>query len=183
MFGPVPAQRAIAVAAVLALHLLLIWLLLQATSIVIAPPAILRELPITLWLMPTEKPKPPKAQEKEKKKEGVQPVPQSLAPPLAPPEGAPPASDYNGLRALGRYMNNCSAGKYEALSPRELAHCLGNQWNGPARGQAALRLGTEPDSVWKSQMDKKKKAVPPIEHQCPLGSKNDQLGLPCFFGN
>jgi len=183
MSGPVPAQRAIAIAAVLALHLLLIWLLLRATYVVIAPPPLLRELPITLWLAPAEKPKPPKPQEKEKKKEGVAPVPQSTAPLFAPPSGAPPATDYNGLRALGRYMNNCSAGNYEALSPRELAHCLGNQWNEPGRGQATLRLGNEPDSIWKRQMDKKKAPVAPMEHQCPLGSKNDQLGLPCFFGN
>ena len=182
MSGPVPAQRAIAIAAVLALHLLLIWLLLQATTIVISPPQILRELPITLWLAPAQKPKPPKPQEKEEKKEGGTAVGHAITAPLAPPEGAPPASDYNGLRALGRYMNNCSAGNYEALSRRELAHCLGNQWNQPGQGQAQLRLGKEPDSIWKRQMDKKKAPVPPIEHACPLGSKNDQLGLPCFFG-
>ena len=181
MSGPVPAHRAIAIAAVLALHLLLIWLLLRATYIAVAPPAFVRELPITIWLTPAEKPKPSRPAEK-KKKIGVASFPRSALPPNAPPAGAPPASDYNGLRALGRYLNNCSAGNYEALSPRELAHCLGNRWNGRAQDQAKLRLGEEPDSVWKRQMDKKMAPARPMEHQCPLGSKNDQLGLPCFFG-
>ena len=182
MSGPVPAQRAIAIAAVLALHLLLILFLLRATYVAVAPPPLLRELPITLWLAPAEKPKPPKPQEMEQKKQGETAVRHAITAPLSMPEGAPPPSDYNGLRALGRYMNNCSAGNYDALSRRELAHCLGNQWNEPGQGQARLRLGTEPDSVWKRQMDKRKAPVAPMEHECPLGSKNDQLGLPCFFG-
>ncbi|MBU6444306.1 MAG: hypothetical protein KGR48_10385 [Alphaproteobacteria bacterium] len=178
----VPPHRAVAIAAVLALHLLLIWLLLRATYVVITPPPLLRELPITLWLAPAEKPKPPKPQDKEKK-EGETAVPHAITAPLSPPEGAPPTSDYNGLRALGRYMNNCSAGHYEALSQRELAHCLGNQWNEPGQRQGRLRLGKESDSIWKRQMDKKRAPAAPMEHECPLGSKNDQLGLPCFFGN
>ena len=41
--------------------------------------------------------------------------------------GAPPGADYNGLRAFGRYLNNCSNLSYEDLSATELAHCLGNQ--------------------------------------------------------
>ena len=113
------------------------------------------------------------------------PFPAAPAGPAVPaPIGAPPAVNYNGLRDLGSYMNNCSAGNYGALSERELAHCIGDLWDQPGRGQATFRLPKEPDSVWKRQKEKEKAPAPPGEHECKQGSLNSNLGLPCFdFGH
>ena len=182
MPGQSPAQRAIAVAAVLLLHVVLIWLLLRATIVHIAPPAIFRALPITIWLQTAPKPKPPEPNPQEKEeKEGPAPVERAIGPPLSAPAGVPPSEEYNGLRALGRYLNNCTAGNYEKLSAKEWAHCLGNQWQGP--GEAPLTLGIESPSEWKTQMDKRKAPPRKVEHECDQGTLNSNLGLPCYdFG-
>lgn len=183
MPGHMPAHKAIAIAAVLLIHLVLIWFFLRATIVAVNPASTLREQPITIWLSPAEKPKPPVPEpEEKKKKEGPPLIERAIGPPLPAPSGAPPETEYNGLRALGRYLNNCSNANYEALSERELAHCLGNVWQAP--GEARAGLGLEPPSEWKAQLDKKKAPPRKVEHECPLGSRNYQLGLPCFdFGN
>lgn len=181
MPGQVPAHKAIAIAAVLLLHLVLVWLFLRATIVTLAPPHVLREEPITVWLRPAEKPKPPQPEE-EKKKEGPPLIERAIGPPIPAPSGAPPATEYNGLRALGRYLNNCSNADYEALSGRELAHCLGNRWQ--TLGEGPVGLGLESPSEWKAQLDKKKAPAKPFEHECPQGTLNSNLGLPCYdFGN
>lgn len=184
MLGQMPAHKAIAVAAVLLLHLVLLWFLLQARIITVSPPAIFREQPITLWLQTAIKPKPPELEQKktEKEKPGPSPTEHAIGTPVPTPQGAPPASsDYNGLRALGRYLSNCSNAAYEKLSNKELAHCLGNQWK--EKGEGPIGLGIEPPSEWKAQMDKKKAPIVPMEQECPQGTPNSNLGLPCFhFG-
>jgi hypothetical protein len=169
-------ERAVAAALVVLLHLLLLWLLLRATITNVVPLAAFRPEAITIWLKPAPEKKKPKPEEK-KKPETVPPV-TKFSIPFSVPPAAPPASNYNGLRAFGRYLNNCSSGNYEALSSREWAHCLGNQWNAP--GEATLTLGPEAPSEWKRQMDKRKKPAKPIEHECAQGSLNSNLGLPCY---
>jgi len=62
MSEPLPAHKAIAIGVVLTLHLLAVWFLLRATFVTMASHPLLRELPITLWLMPREKPKPATSQ-------------------------------------------------------------------------------------------------------------------------
>ena len=79
MPGQPPAQRAIAIAAVVLLHLVLVWFLLRATIVEITPPAFFRELPITIWLQTSPTPKPPEPKAKEKKKEeGAVPVERAI---------------------------------------------------------------------------------------------------------
>ena len=173
-----PPEKIAAAVLVALLHLVLVWLLLQATVTQIAPPPLFRALPITIWLKTSPTPKPPEPKPKEKKKErGPAPVRRAIGPILPAPSGAPPESDYNGLRALGRYLNNCSAGNYEALSPKEWAHCLGNQWTGSV--EAPLVLGPEPDSPWKLELEKRKAPPRKVEHECE-NSFNAHLGLPCY---
>lgn len=182
MPGQPPAQRAIAIAAVVLLHLVLVWFLLRATIVEITPPAFFRELPITIWLQTSPTPKPPEPKAKEKKKEeGAVPVERAIGPIFTAPSGAPSESEYNGLRALGRYLNNCSGGDYEALSAREWAHCLGNQWTGPT--EAPVTLGIEAPSPWKLDLEKRKAPPAQVEHECDQNSFNEHLGLPCYtFG-
>lgn len=186
VLGRVPPEKLVAIALVALLHLLLVWLLLRASLIEIAPRKIFHEAPITLWLQtaPEHKKPEPKPEEKPKKeKPAPAPVKRAIGPPVPAPSVAPPSSEYNGLRALGRYLNNCSAGNYEALSQRDLAHCLGNIW-GPSNETKQLRLGQEPPSVWKTQKEREKAPPRKLETQCPVGSPNSNLGLPCYhFAN
>ena len=183
MFGQMPAHRAVAILLVALLHLVLLWLLIRATGFHVTAPLVFREQPITLWLQTAPKEKPPQPEPKTKEKpEGAAPVTRSIGPPIPAPTGAPPASDYNGLRALGRYLTNCTAGNYESLSRRDLAHCLGNRWGKP--GEAPLRLGIEPPSEWKAQLDERKKPARKLEKECPQGTPKSNLGLPCYnFAN
>ena len=179
MLRQMPAHKAIAVAAVLLLHVLLIWALLSAKIAVVAP-AVFRELPITLWLQTSIKPAPlaPEKKKPEKEKQGPPIRERAIGAPVPEASHSPPASDYNGLRAFGRYLNNCSNAAYERLSSRELAHCLGNQWD--KGDNAPLTLGIEPPSIWKDQMDKRKQPIKPFEHECAPGGLNSNLGLPCY---
>lgn len=183
MIGQMPAHRAVAIALVALLHLLLLWLLLRATITHAPRVPVFREKPITVWLQTAPKEKPPQPEpEKKEKKEGAAPVTRSIGPPAPAPTGAPPDSEYNGIRALGRYLTNCSAGNYEQLSDRDLAHCLGNQWGKPGEGK--LRLGAQPPSVWKRQMDQRKKPARKLEHECASDKPGSNLGLPCYdFAN
>lgn len=186
MLGRVPPEKLVAIALVALLHLVLVWLLLKASLIEIAPRLIFHEAPITLWLQtaPEHKTPAPKPEEKPKtEKPAPAPVKRAIGPPIPAPSVAPPSSEYNGLRALGRYLNNCSAGNYGALSERDLAHCLGNIW-GPPNETQRLRLGQEPPSVWKSEKDREKAPARKLETECPPGSPNSHLGLPCYhFAN
>ena len=169
-------ERAVATVLVILLHLVLVWLLLRATIIQITPKTLFEPKAITIWLKPAPEKKKP---EPQKEKKVVTPAPvQKLFGPIVVPPSAPPPEQYNGLRSFGRYLNNCSAGNYEALSAKELAHCIGNKWTGP-HGKS-LRLGSEPSSPWKTQMEQKKKPSKPIEHECAQGSRNANLGLPCY---
>ena len=177
-----PPEKIVATALVALLHIVLIWFLLRATIVEVMPRLPTRVEPITIWLQAKPKPKPPEPKpEEKKKKEGPAPVTRSIGPPAPAPSGAPPAKDYNGLRALGRYLNNCGGGNYEALSNREWAHCLADQWAGP--GEAPLTLGTEQPSEWKAQLDKKKAPPRKVEHECAQGTINSNLGLPCYNFN
>lgn len=184
MIGQMPAHRAVAIALVALLHLILLWLLLRSTIMHVQPAPTLRAAPITLWLQTQLKEKPPEPEQKKKeKKEGAAPVTRSIGVPTPAPQGAPPATEYNGIRALGRYLTNCSDLKYENLSSRELAHCLGNQWGKPGEG-GKLRLGAEAPSIWKKRMEEKRKPARKLEHECAQGSYNSNLGLPCYdFAN
>lgn len=181
ILGRISAGAVIAIALVLLLHFLIVWLLLRASITAITPTKIFHEAPITLWLQkaPAKKTPPPPKPKKLPKKEAAPSVPHAVGPILpAPPSTAAPASEYNGLRALGRYLNNCSNLAYGNLSDRELAHCIGNLWGKAV--EAPVTLGTEPPSEWKKQFEERKKPARKLEHECAQGSFKSNLGLPCY---
>lgn len=103
------------------------------------------------------------------------PALQSLTPstPEQQPEG--------DIRALGRYLYNCTGAYYERLSPKEKAHCLENKWNGPEG--PALTLGPAKPSPFDAVMTKRNAPFVPIEKPCPTDKPTANLGLPCYdFG-
>lgn len=183
-------ERAVAGILVLLLHLVMLWLFLSVKlHLFELPPPSFRNDPITIWLpLPHIAPAPEapiRADSKDKKRalRVAPPVKKAEGMPQPPPKPASPEPglDYNGLRALGRYLNNCSGLYYEALSQHQVAHCLGNQWDIPLPGEdPRLRLGAEAPSVWKDERDKRDAPAPPIAKDCAPSSRNSNLGLPCI---
>jgi hypothetical protein len=176
-------ERLVATVLVAALHLILVWILAEATLVRIAPHRNYHEEPITLWLQTAPKklqPLPPQPEEKEKKKLIAPPVPNAAGPTIATPPPAAPQTpeEYNGLRALGQYLNDCSAMAYEDMNERDIAHCLRNEWAGPAAPKVGL--GAEPASPFKAELDARKKPARQVEHACDQNSLNSNLGLPCY---
>lgn len=175
MFARLSARRAIAASAVVLFHLILIFALIRITSISLGPP-VLREIPIEIFF---PRPKLP-----EKKKQAIPPPARGTHPiyiPLLTPPPPPPETNYNGLRALGRYLYNCSGAYYEQLSSREWAHCLADEWDLPAamREKPPVLPPAKPSQFDIVVKERKEPAVP-IEHQCKLGEMNSNLGLPCY---
>lgn len=186
MLGRVPPEKLVAILLVAVLHLLLVWFLVEATLVEIKAPRSFHVAPITLWLRPApihKKPEPKAKENFHPLKPAPAPVEHAKGPATPPTSAPPPTSDYNGLRALGRYLDNCSAGRYWALSNRELAHCLGNHWDKPDDTKR-LRLGKMPPSIWEREMKRRKAPPGKVEGECPLGSQQNRLGMPCYhFGN
>ncbi|HEX3810547.1 MAG TPA: hypothetical protein VHW02_12715 [Rhizomicrobium sp.] len=178
IFTPENRQRLAVGAVVALLHLIAIFLLIRAGMIPIPPALQFHELPITIWLNPPKK-SPVKAPQKPKPV--VQPIPtpepvinQTLRSIQINPQTLPPATDYNGMHALGRYMKNCSNGDYGYLSKGEWHLCLGS----PTQAQMAVGLGQEAPSIWQQQRDAARKPEAPFEAPCPLGSRNSNTGVP-----
>ncbi len=179
MFARLPARRAIAAGAVILFHLLLIFALIRITGIPIGLPVI-HENPLEIFF--------PSLKQKQKTETPPPPVVNPIYIPLrAPPPPTPvlppstPQTNYNGLRALGRYLYNCSGAYYEELSEREWAHCLGNLWDVPAEAkeQAPVMPPAKP-SPFSIVVREPKKSAAPVERQCKLGEMNSNLGLPCY---
>lgn len=108
---------------VLLLHLLILLALLRVTGIV---PRLGENLPreIVLTLAP-----PPKETQPEVKLPESLPIPFVISPGATPrPITAPPPKETSqpegDVRAIGRYLNNCSGAYYELLSPAERKNCL-----------------------------------------------------------
>ena len=177
-------RRAAVGGAVLLLHVLVILALLVALRT-----PMVREISRVGEIVLELPPAPVTSTGPEKKNPLAIPPPKFLAPesqraitiaPIAPsaPAPAPPQGD---IRALGRYLYNCSGTYYEQLSPREKAHCLANQWNnqGPA-----LTLGPAKPSPFDAVIARRNAAPVPMETPCPVDKPTANLGTPCYnFGN
>jgi hypothetical protein len=179
-------RRAATGAAVLLLHILVLLALLAAFQPHLLQQALgTREITIALPVTPqqqTRRPQPPS--------DLVPPtflrpedVPHTITLPSL--EAAPPAQpepqQQGDIRALGRYLYNCSGAYYDRLSPKEKAHCLENKWNG--QEGPALTLGPAKPSPYDAVIAKRKAPAVPIEHPCPVDKPTSNLGLPCFFDN
>lgn len=186
MFARLPTRRAIAASAVILFHLLLLFALVKITEMPIGIP-MAHENPLEIFF-PSFLRKP---EEKEKHKP-TPPVPvtkpiyipyQSQTAPAVPPllEQQKQEQMQNGMRALGRYLYNCSGMYYEQLTEREWQHCLANQWDLPqaAKEKPPVLAPPKPSPFDIVIQERKKKPVP-IEHQCKLGQMNSNLGLPCY---
>jgi hypothetical protein len=183
MSARLPARRAIAASAVILFHLLLIFALIRITNFPIGIPGA-HENPLEIFF-------PSFLQKSEKEKRPPTPplpvvrpiyIPLLTPPPLPTPPAVPEEqNNYNGLRALGRYLYNCSGMYYEQLSEREWAHCLANQWDLPsaAKEKPPVLPPVQPSPFDIVVKERKKPAVP-IEHQCKLGQMQSNLGLPCY---
>jgi hypothetical protein len=176
-------QRTGATAAVVALHLLLLFLLLNAVV------AGHREK-----LIPTREieiffPQPPKSEKKEKvppKPPDITAIqPETTAPITIPPltTARPHASEDDGIGRLGHYLNNCSAGNFGALSQQEWANCLGGMATIDRNGNT-IKLG-DVRSLWEKQHPQQQ--VNPNEAhgfvECAAGDPRKLMGVPCFQFN
>lgn len=182
-----PAQprlyRAAAGALVLALHVLALVALLAAFR-----PNVLqqvfgeREIVISLPVRPQTTRRLP-----QEPRQLVPPTflvpevsPRAITPPVfgntAPPQA--PSEPQGDIRALGRYLYNCSGAYYERLSPKEKAHCLENKWNG--QEGPALTLGPAKRSPYDAVIAKRNAPFVPLEKPCPADKPTANLGLPCY---
>jgi hypothetical protein len=180
--APNPRRRAGVAVAVALLHLILLYGLLHAVNIRALPKAVI-ERTITIWLPP----KPPKAEPKKEKE--TQPLPSLEAPTVREPRTAPitvvplPArpkpSDEDGMKKLGRYLENCSAGNYAALTQQEWANCLGGIGT---KDPNTVRLG-DVHTLWEAQHPAKAPANPNDATgfgECAHNDPKRLMGLPCF---
>ena len=170
----VPPHRAVAAAAVLLLHVLVLIAFLNARITHLVREQI-QVLPITV-LFPQYAPKP--AEESQ----GPKPVRQarrgqSKAPTITIAPSTSP--EYKGPIGLGQYLFNCSAGQYGRLSEQEWQACLGGQWANQPKDRG-FRLGDRAPSPWDADMAERNKAFRPPTKPCPKDRPNANLGLPCF---
>lgn len=184
-------RAAVAGALVLLLHAILLWIIVHSfyNPATITPRY--HEAPITLWLTQPKihaTPAPvPILRPKKKKKH---PAPyftlpvlnaEGFAEPPPPPTAPLSGEDYNGLRALGNYLYNCSEMNYGYLSERDRLHCQFDLWDlPPANPGKGLGLGKQPNSVWEQQRQKEKAPARKFTRPCAPNSPNANLGLPCY---
>ncbi len=172
-------RRAAVGVAVLALHILILLALLTAIRTPMAEKTLpVREILIRLLPAPsnpgeeetkTPAEMPPPAFLVPDQPHAITPAPEISSQPATPPEG--------DIGALGRYLYNCSGAYYEKLSPREKAHCLGNQWDNKGPG---VMLGTAKPSPFDAVIARRNAPFVPVQRPCPVDKPQANLGLPCF---
>jgi len=96
----------------------------------------------------------------------------------APPPPTPEQQPQGDIRALGRYLYNCTGQYFERLSAKEKAHCLENKFNG--QEGPALTLGPAKPSPYDAVIAGRNAPVVPIEKPCPTDKPTANLGLPCL---
>lgn len=182
MVAEVRIRRAAAGAAVLLLHVLVLLVLLATFQPRLVQEAIgTREITISLPVTPhTEQPAPETAPPTLIAPEEPELPPHAITlAPAAPVAPLPQQNEEQGdIRALGRYLYNCTGAYYERLSPREKEHCLENKFNG--QEGPALTLGPAKPSPFDAVIAKRNAPVVPIEKPCPVDKPTANLGLPCF---
>jgi hypothetical protein len=164
---------------VLLLHLIVLYGLLHAVVVSLRPKATTQEITILFPAQPKTEPKekrepPPPSSVDEIPRENTAPI---TIPPLI---SKPHSTEEDGIGRLGRYLNNCSAGNYKALSDQEWADCLGGMATRDRDGNT-IRLG-DVRTLWEKQHPK---SVPnPKEATgfvaCAHDDPNRLKGLPCF---
>lgn len=161
---------------VLLLHLLVLLALLDVTGIVPLNPMVTKEIVLTLA------PPPHEAQPEVKLPETL-PIPFAIVPSTAPrPITAPPerptAEPQGDIRAIGRYLQNCSGQYYEQLSPAERKNCL--LFKNPHNGEKAPLLGQAKPSPFDQVIQERNAPIVPAFKQCDPGSINASLhNVPC----
>jgi hypothetical protein len=180
MVGELRIRRAAAGAAVLLLHFLVLLVLLAAFRPHLLEQALgTREIIITLPVTPERRPAPlqPQTAPPAFLAPELPPHAITLLPPTAPLP-ARPAEPQGDVRALGRYLYNCSGAYYERLSPKEKAHCLENKWEG--QEGPALTLGPAKPSPFDAVIAGRNAPAVPIEKPCAVDKPTANLGTPCF---
>jgi|KBSMisStaDraftv2_1062788.scaffolds.fasta_scaffold06580_6 hypothetical protein len=179
-------RRAASAATVLLLHILALLALLAAfrPQTFFGARQATREITITLPPTPVKTPRierlpsipPPEFLTPEISPRAITPPALEALP--AQPETQEPQGD---LRALGRYLYNCSGAYYERLSPREKAHCIENKWYG--KEGPVLTLGPAKPSPYDAVLAKRNAPAVPIERPCPTDKPTANLGMPCYDFN
>jgi hypothetical protein len=166
--------------AVALLHFIILYGLLH--GIVMTRRAVPASREITI-LFPEPPKTPEKNKEEDKKPPSVTAVePDNTAPITIPPVTTvkPHSTEDDGIGRLGRYLNNCSAGNYNALSPQEWANCLGGMATQDRNGDT-IRLG-DVRTLWEKQHPKK--VINPKEAngfvECARSDPRYRMGVPCF---
>jgi hypothetical protein len=168
--------------AVLLLHLLILFALLRATGILpedrIGKP---REIELTLSPPPSPTSKTPTPVIPDQI-----PIPdvrlQTFVPrpitvlPAEPQKQSTPEGD---IRALGRYLFNCSGQYYEELNEQEKEHCLRNRFNGKPL-EPSITLGTAKASPFDKVIQDRNTTFQAPFTQCDPASINASLhNVPC----
>jgi hypothetical protein len=171
-------------AAVLLLHILVLLALLAAFKPHLLQQALgTHEITITLPVTPQQQIRRPPSDLVPPTFIRPEEVPHAITLPSL--EKAPPAQpepqQQGDIRALGRYLYNCSGAYYDRLSPKEKAHCLENKWNG--QEGPALTLGPAKPSPYDAVIAKRNAPAVPFEHPCPVDKPTSNLGFPCYFDN
>ncbi|HEX3651971.1 MAG TPA: hypothetical protein VHU18_04020 [Rhizomicrobium sp.] len=177
-------RRAATGAAVLLLHILVLLALLAAFQPRLLQQALgSREITVSLPVTPPRTQTPIPEQPAIAPPTFIRPeeVPHAITPPSieAAPQPAPQPQEQQGdIRALGRYLYNCSGAYYERLSPKEKAHCLENKWNG--QEGPSLTLGPAKPSPYDAVIAKRNAPFVPMEKPCDVDKPTANLGLPCI---
>jgi len=171
-------RRVAAGGAVLLFHILLVLALLIATHApVFDRIKQLREIVLTLEAPQIKKEKHPNILEQVPAPVFLKPeaLPRSNTEP--PPETQRPPEE-GDIRALGRYLNNCSGMYYEQLSVLEREHCIGNLWDG--EHHRLPTLGPAKPSPFDQVLKERNAPFQAPFQQCDPGSINASLhNVPC----
>lgn len=176
MFSQVDWRKVATGGGVLLLHLLVLLALLNVTGVMPLTPIVTREIVLTLA-------PPPRQTAPEIQLPETLPIPFAIVPSTAPrPITAPPerptAEPQGDIRAIGRYLQNCSGQYYEQLSPAERKNCL--LFKNPHNGEKAPLLGQAKPSPFDQVIQERNAPIVPAFKQCDPGSVNASLhNVPC----
>lgn len=175
MFSQVDWRKVATGGGVLLLHLLLLLALLNATGVMPLTGESAKEIILTLSPPPL-----PKAQEVPLPRE-VLPIPFAISPREARPITGPPeqrsSQPQGDIRAIGRYLENCSGQFYEQLSPQERKNCL--LFKNEHKEQSPL-LGEKKPSPFDQVIQDRNAPFVPAFKPCDPGSVNASMhNVPC----
>ncbi len=179
MAWQIPWRRIVAGGCVLLLHILLILALLTATRLPIDTGVTkLREIMLTLVVPQQIRTKVP-----EPRLPSQIPVPTLTKPDIFPrpitllPPSMTQPPQQGDIRAIGRYLENCSGQYYEALSAKEKQNCL--LFKNKSKDQAPVLGEAKPSPFDQVLTNRQTPATSPFK-QCDPGSINASLhNVPC----